>query len=852
MVDISLKLLKFADYLTMKANKEFLKSAGIFLLFIIGFWAIANWYLSPANDGYALKQGDMQQVRLMKHGAEQVKEQTGHYPMWNDRLFSGMPSSLITGVEQGSVLLKYRVIELFSMVKSPFNFLFVAMISMFILLLSVNANPFLAAAGAIGYAFMTFSISSYEAGHITKVLSMGAMPGVFAGLVYLSKRKYLLGTALTAFFFATVVMYFHYQIVYYTGIMMVIYFIIQWAMAIYTKEFKPVFMASVLAVLASVLGTLTCIGKLKDTNDYAKETMRGGSAVAEDGAGKAQGAQVGKNGLDRDYAFAWSYGIDETFTLLIPGFKGGSSGELVSDDRFGDDVRLPLYFGDLQFTSGPVYAGAAMMGLFIIGLVLAFREFKRQPNETGTQLFFALSMFGLLAFLVSVLLSWGKYFPMNDWLFDNLPYYNKFRTPMMALVIAQVVIPLVGFMGLGRLIEDVNKGSLDEKFSKSFLKNAVIAVAAVIGLAVLIVFSGDVNAPNDSELLKGENGRETLNAVKELRSKLVNGDILRSLFLMLAGLGVVWGIMKKQINGTLAGIVLIVLVSYDMIGVSKRYLTDENWEEAETEESILPSPGDEAIKKANINDQRVIDYRAGINRTFNDNTLGAFHRSIGGYHPAKMSRYQDVISNCIGATGPTGSGDLMNNHALDMLNCGFILGLSQDGKQEIPVARETALGHAWYVENIIQSPSAKQALMDINTKDVKKNAIFDPASESPSKKNFTLDSSSKITRIAYTNDSIEYVSNNANEGLAVFSEIYYNQKNGAWKVYIDGAEGKSYRADYILRSAVIPAGKHKILWKYVPEDRSGLVKIEMGSSLLILLLLLAPAVQLFMGKKEEA
>lgn len=852
MKDISLKMLKFADYLTMKANKEFLKSAGIFLLFVIGFWAIANWYLSPANNGYALKQGDMQQVRLMKHAAEQVKEQTGQYPMWNDRLFSGMPSSLITGVEQGSLLLKYRVIELFSMVKSPFNFLFVAMISMFVLLLSVNVNQFLAAAGAIGYAFMTFSISSYEAGHLTKVLSMGAMPGVFAGLVYLSKRKYLLGTALTAFFFATVVMYFHYQIVYYTGIMMVVYFVVQWAMAIYAKQFKSVLIASSLAVLATLLGTLTCIGKLKDTNDYAKETMRGGSAVAEDGAGKAAGTQVGKKGLDIDYAYSWSYGIDETFTLLIPGFKGGSSGELVSDDRFGDDVRLPLYFGDLQFTSGPVYAGAAMMGLFIIGLVLAFREFKRQPHEASTQLFFALSMFGLLTFIVSVLLSWGKYFPLNNWLFENLPYYNKFRTPMMALVIAQVVIPLVGFMGLGRLMEDVTNGSFDEKFAKSFLKNAIIAVVAVMGVAVLLVFSGDVNAPNDTELLKGENGRETLNAVKELRKDLVNGDIMRSLFLMLAALGIVWAIMKKQINATLAGAVMIALVSYDMIGVSKRYLTDENWEEVETEEAIMPTPGDEAIKQVNVNDQRVIDYRAGINRTFNDNTLGAFHRSIGGYHPAKMSRYQDVISNCIGATGPTGSGDLMNNHALDMLNCGFILGISQDGKQEVPVNRPTALGHAWYVENTIQSSSAKQALTDINTKDVRKNAIFDPASESPEKKNFTVDTTAKITRIAYTNDSIEYVSNNANEGLAVFSEIYYNQKNGAWKVYIDGSEAKSYRADYILRSALIPAGKHKILWKYEPEDRSKWVQIEMGSSLLIILLLLAPLVQNFIGKKEEA
>jgi hypothetical protein len=348
--------------------------------------------------------------------------------------------------------------------------------------------------------------------------------------------------------------------------------------------------------------------------------------------------------------------------------------------------------------------------------------------------------------------------------------------------------------------------------------------------------------------LEGENGRETLNAIKELRGDLVWGDIMRSLVLMGFGIGVLWGIITKKLNGMAAGIACIVLVGYDMLGVSKRYLTEENWEEAEVEESIMPTPGDEAILKMNKDGKRVIDYRAGINRTFNDNTLGAFHRSIGGYHPAKMSRYQDVISYCIGSQGPTGSGDLMNNQALDMLNCGYILGITSDNKQEIPVERTTAMGHSWFVDSVFKSASAKQALMDINTKNLRKNAVFDPASETPEKLVFAKDSSSRITRINYTNDSIEYVSSSNAEGLAVFSEIYYNQKNGAWKVYVDGNEVKSYRANYILRSAVIPAGKHTIKWKFVPENRSTLVSIEAGASFLILLLLIAPLLMKFLNK----
>ncbi len=846
----SAEIVEIRHYFSMEMNKSFLKNTGIFLIFLAAFWAISTWYLNPALDGYMLKQGDMQQVRLMKHAAEQVKAETGAFPKWNDRLFSGMPSSLITGIEQGSVILKWRVVELFGLVKSPFNFLFVAMVSMFVLLLSVRVDRWLAAAGAIGYAFMTFSISSYEAGHITKVLSMGVMPGVFAGLVYLNRGKYLLGTALTSFFFAALVGYFHYQIVYYAGIMMVVYFVVQWVMAALNKNFKSVLTASILAALSAGLGTVTCIGKLKDTNDYAKETMRGGSAVADDanGAPKAAGTQVSKKGLDMDYAFAWSYSLDESFTLLIPGFKGGSSGELVNDERFGE-ARLPLYFGNLQFTSGPVYLGAVMMLLFIVGCVIAFVDYKADSSNEENRLFLGLAIFGLASLLISLMLSWGKYLGLNAFLFDNLPYYNKFRTPMMALVIAQVVVPLVGFMGIGKLVNLMSEQGLSAESRKKFWTFTLGIAGGLMGLAILITMGGDVSAPEDARLLEGENGRETLNAVKELRGDLVWGDIMRSLALMGMAVGVVWGILTKKINGMVAGIACIVLVGYDMLGVSKRYLTDENWEVVEEEEAIMPTPGDEAIMQMNKDGKRVIDYRAGINRTFNDNTLGAFHRSIGGYHPAKMSRYQDVITYCIGASGPTGSGDLMNNNALDMLNCGYILGITQDNKQEIPVDRPTALGHAWFVDSVIKSTTAKQALMDINVKNIRRNAIFDPASESPQTVVFSRDSSSKITRLSYTNDSIEYLSNNASEGLAVFSEIYYNQKNGAWKVYIDGKESKAYRANYILRSAIIPAGKHNLKWVYVPEDRSLLVTLEAGASFAILLLLLAPFVLKFLNKQ---
>ena len=839
----------------MNLNKHFLKQAGLFLLFVIGFWFITLWYLAPPSEGMVLKQGDMQQVRLMRYAAEQVKETTGTLPHWNDRLFAGMPGSLITGIEQGSLLLKYKVIELFGLVKSPFNFLFVAMLSMFVLLLSVKVDRWLAAAGAIGYAFMTFSISSYEAGHITKVLAMGAMPGVIGGLALLSQRRYLLGAAVTALFFGMVVNYFHYQIAYYAGIMVGLYFLVELVSAIRSKDFKHMLLSSGIAIVAMGLAVLTCVGKLADTNDYAKATMRGGSAVAE--ATGAKGAQVGKKGLDMDYAFSWSYGIDETFTLLVPGFKGGSSNELVSDADFGD-TRLPLYFGDLQFTSGPVYLGASLVFLFVFGLMLAFVWKKDKPLDSDAQLNYNWAIFGLVTFLVSVILGWGRHFFINEFLFDSLPYYNKFRTPMMALVIAQVVVPMIGILGMYRFIVLVQGDGLSEVAQKKVFKNTLILAGVMVGAVVLLTMSTDFSSPETDKRIAEQGGMETVNKIKDLRSGLVWDDIFRSILFIVALIGLVYLALKKQASTLVAGAVMILLVGFDMIGISKRYLTDDNWEDKETEEAVLPSVIDNQIIANNKDGKRVFDYRGGINGAFNDNRAGAFHRNVGGYHPAKMSRYQDVMSYCIGSSSPTGSGDIMNNHALDMLNCGFIMGISQDGKSEIVVPRTTALGHAWFVDSVDEAATAKEALNMINTLNLRKHAVIEggdykagaTAGLALGARNFATDSTAAVTRLFYSNDSIAYESNNNQAGLAVFSEIYYNEKNGAWKAFVDGKEAKALRVNYVLRGLEIPAGKHAVTWVYQPADRSMMVNIEWASSALILLLVGGSLVQLMLKKDE--
>ena len=828
----------------MNINKVFLKNAGIFLLFLFGFWVISMWYFSPAMDGKVLKQGDMQQVKLMVSVADSIKAKTGVSPNWNDRVFSGMPSNLISGIPQGSLLLKYRVLEAFGVVKSPFTILFLSMLSMFVLMQAVRVEKWLAAAAAVGYAFMTFSISSYEAGHVTKVLAMSVMPGVVAGFIMLSQRRYLWGGMTLGLFFAMVINYFHYQIAYYTGIIMAIYLVIELINSIQKKSLVDYVKVLGITIAVSLIGILSCIGKIQDTMQYSKATMRGGSAVASEVPKNGPKETVNAKGLDIDYAFSWSYGIDESLTLLVPRFKGGSSDEPVPENEFGQE-RLPTYFGDLQFTSGPVYMGAIMMFFFVFSIVFAFQWKKADPSNEAAQLTHKLMLFSMITFLVSLMMAWGKNFFVNEWLFNYLPFYNKFRTPMMTLVIAQVVVPFFGLYGLYQLIT----AKLPDGFDKKVLKSAGIVAASLLGIVILGTVNSDMVGLSDKEILKSS-GQGAVDVIKELREKLVWGDIWRTVGFVALAFAMIYGGVKKQLKPILISGILLVAITLDMVTVSQRYLNESNWQEKEEEQALLPSKYDEMVMSDNKDGARVFDLRY---NPFNDNHAAPFHKNIGGYHPAKLSRYQDVISYCITPNGGQLNGDFVTrNNALDMLNCKYVLSRDQKTGTEEVFPRMNALGHAWFVDSVKIAEKPKDALNLINTVNIRKNAVVEKSEESKcSAFSFVTDSSSTIKQLKYSTDSIQYASNSKTAGFAVFSEVYYNEANGGWKVYIDGKEAKAVRTNYILRGVEVPAGQHQILWVYVPSDRSLYFNIEMASSGLILLLFLGLIAKQLFSKPEE-
>lgn len=845
----------------MKLNKDFLKQAGVFLLFLIGFWLISVIFLWPATQDKALQQGDMQQVRMMVDAANKHADSFGIKPNWNDRLFSGMPSNLITGIPTGNLLLKLRPMELFQLVKGPFNFLFVAMLSMFVLLLSCNVNRWLSAAGAIGYAFMTFSISSYEAGHITKVLATDVMPGMLAGLVLLTRRKYLLGAGVLGIFFAMLVGYFHYQIAYYAGIVAGIYLLIEMIMALKAGEIKHAAIATGLSVLMLGMGAATNIGKAIDTARYSEATMRGGSAVASEVPTKdGPKNQVGRKGLDIDYAFSWSYGIDESITLLIPGYMGGSSNERVTNEDFGQD-RAPLYHGDLQFTSGPVYIGAVFIFLFFLAVVTILRYIKSDKVEAKDKtVALTLMVFSIATVLISLMLAWGRYMGLNEWLFNNLPYYNKFRTPMMALVIAQMIIPFFGLYGLQLLLSD----RFSETEKTKVWKVSAIAISALMAIAALMLISEDFKGAEDKALLgqvrqqvmqSGQDeatamatASDYLQQIVDMRSSLAWGDWMRSLFLIALSAGLLWMTALKNKSRELLWVGMIVLISFDLMGVAKRYLTEDNWQDKEAEMAIEPTAMEAQLMANNKENRRVFDLRY---NPFNDNHAAPFFRNVGGYHPAKLSRYQDIISYCITPNGGQLSSDwVFNNNALDMLNCGFILSGGQRGDEIIP--RTTALGHAWFVPSVKEVADPKQALLEINKNPANRQVVTEAAEKlKPSSKSFATDSSDVIKQTYYSFDTLKYESVSKANGLAVFSEVYYNEKNGSWKAFIDGKETPVLRVNYILRAAEVPAGKHNIELVYVPADRSTFKNIETATSATMLLLVLAALGLMAMRRDEE-
>ena len=821
--------------------KPILKKTLIHGGIVLFFFLIAAIYMSPAFDGKVIQQGDTLKWQAMAKEQVDYHEKTGEYTTWTSSMFSGMPSYQVTSSPLKSVFNKIQsVLNLYYLgFGRNIGVIFLYLIGFYVALLALGMSPWLSLLGALAFGLGSYNIIIIEAGHITKAYAMAMMAPIIGGmLLILQRKKYLWGGILFALALGIQISCNHIQITYYTMIMGLILGLVYLVYAIKDKEFKSL----LLGVGIMLIGIGFAIGAnarlLFINQEYVKYTMRGGSEITvtpedlyKDGEPKSIAAS---NGLDIDYAYSWSYGKGETYTLLVPGAYGGGSGETVgTDSEFYKNFRqkqAPLYWGDQPFTSGPVYFGAIIIFLFVLGLFVV-----KGPERWWI----------LLATILAILMSWGKnLMGFNSFLFYHLPLYNKFRTPSMSLVIANVTMVIMAMLALKAIFDKEN--SVDKKKLNLGLYISTGITAGFILL--MMVFSGSFSFSGVSDVQMAAQYGNQWDMIQDVlvkdRKALFMSDSWRSLILILISALFLWLYINQKIkqSGIIIG-VLACLVLFDLWGVDRRYLNESNFI-TEKRTKLRPSQTDQTLDQyaAQFNDEDYRVFDLSVN-TFNDSYPSAFHHQIGGYSAAKLRRYQDLIDFYLSRH--------INTNVLNMLNTRYVVVSGQDGQPMVQRNPE-ALGNAWFVDayQLVEDPNAEiLALNELNPADT---AIIDKRfADMVQGKNLERDSNSVIVmehQKPYNPDYVVYKTKTSKDQLAVFSEVYYAPD---WRAYIDGKPAEYFRANYILRAMVIPAGEHKIEFKNEAPLMHKLDKISLIISILFVLAVAGSLVVYYRkGKKE--
>lgn len=857
------------------SNKQFPQWA-IHLFLIGAFAALMFLYFSPILQGKVIYQGDIVQNRGMAKELNDFREATGKEALWTDAMFGGMPTFQISTVYPGNLFATIEKILTLGL-SSPLKQIFMMFMCFYLLLCVCRVRPTLSAVGAFAFAFSSYFFIILEAGHNTKAMVSAYIPAIIAGTILAYRGKYGWGAAITLLALALQINANHLQITYYMGIILLGIAIAAAVEALMKQESQNFFenidmsrfvKASLILIFSAGLAVLPNVSRLWTTYEYTEVTMRGKSELSTD---------VKKGGgLDPEYAFRWSYGIGETFNIMVPNMYGGASGSPLSENsacyeflksKYGEQTakqainQMPTYWGDQPFTSGPTYIGAAIVFLFIFAMALAFMQKGKSHFLSPT---FAVSMFGVT--ILAIMLSWGRHFPaLSHLFFDYLPLYNKFRAVAMILVIAQFMMPFLGFLAIGQVIDTlqneplnaVKKGespvlSLDANNILSALK---ISAGIALGIITIILLSGyvifDFAKPSEggdaAVLTQMGFPKEIINGmvsalIEDRRSMLVM-DALRGLLWIVACAGAIWAFVNRKINANILTLIVALVMLIDFWTVNKRFLNNENFRTKGEYQRILEktSAADEAILKDKSH-YRVLNMSGDV---FNDALTSYHHKSVGGYHPAKFRRYQDMIEANIqpemqmiaqslrqkGVTDSLIRATFSRASVLNMLNTKYLI----YNPEAAPLVNPTPCGNAWFVSEIKNAENADAELAALKSFNSHKTAIIGKEFEKEIA-GFTpsADSAATIKLTEYKPNHLTYESNSSKEGLAVFSEIYYAK---GWKVSIDGKEATHFRADYVLRAMRIPAGKHTIVFSFEPESYFTGEKYALMGSILVLLLI---------------
>ncbi len=818
-----------------------IKSAIPYLAAIVIFIVITMAYLNPLIEGKKLRQDDITRNKGMSKEIVDYREKTGNEPLWTNSMFSGMPAYQISTKYPANLIRFIDQIFLLGL-PHPADLVFLYMIGFFILLIVLGVNPWLGIAGSIAFGLSSFFLIVLEAGHNSQAHAIGYMAPVIAGVILTYRGKYILGGVVSALFLALEVWAGHPQISYYLMLLLLIFGIVQLIDAIRSKKYANFFKASAIVIAAGIIAVLTNIASLWATYEYGKYTIRGKTDLTTDKENRT-------SGLDKDYATQWSYGVAESFSLMIPDIKGGATGYIGNDEYALKNVdeqykqtvanNTNKYWGDQPFTSGPVYAGAIIVFLFIYGLFLIKGKMK---------------WWLLAGTLLSIMLAWGKNFmPLTDFFLDYFPGYNKFRAVSMTLVIAELTIPLLAIIALNKVLSDPAGIKHKIRIAKFQIDPFYLAFSITAGITLLFALFPSVffNFLSDQEVLsiarqKSSNPQYVSQItdyyanVEVARKAILRADAFRSLvFIILGGAAVyAFTIGKLKKNYTIAAITLLILI--DMWFVDKRYLNNDSFiSKSKSETPYVKTKADELILKDKDPDYRVLNLTVD---PFADASTSYFHKSIGGYHGAKLRRYQELYDHQIKGK--------YNMSVLDMLNTRYII-QPDDKKQPTVYPNVNACGNAWFVREVKFVKNADEELNALTDFDPEKTAVVD---ENFSKylEGFTpsFDSTALIKLVEYEPNDLKYQVNTSKDQLAVFSEIYYDK---GWNAYVDGKKMPYFRADYVLRAMIIPAGKHLVEYKFEPIAYSVGEKISFASSLLLILLVVGYGVNEIRNyfRKEE-
>ncbi len=780
---------------------------------ILAFALITLVYFSPIMQGKRLKQHDIEMYKGMSKEIVDYKAQTGEQSLWTNSMFGGMPAWNI-GVPQNSNLMTYINRVLNFGFPHPIGAVFVGMLGFFILLLVLDCKIWVSFIGALAFGFTSYMFIVIGAGHNSKAVAMAYMAPVIAGILLTYKGKYLWGGILTAIALALEIRAGHLQITYYLLLIVVCIVIAELVDAIKEKKYLHFLKASGILIGVAVVAILTCTTTLYANYEFGKETMRGKPILTKN-------VENQTSGLDRDYVTQWSYGIGETWSLMIPNVKGGATGYIGNDNKALDkcDPRFRstiaqqnAYWGDQPGTSGPVYVGAIVCFLFILGLFVVEGKYK---------------WILLAATVLSVLLSWGKNFMgFTDFFLDYIPGYNKFRAVSMTLVIAEVCMPLLAFLALAEIFKNPDTLKQNRRYVYiSFGITGGLCLLFYIMPQTFFSFLSQSETIQFQQLQSESDGaiyKLFADELAKVRVAIFRADTIRSFFFIT----IAAALILLNINGKLnvkymfAGLTLFVVV--DMYTIDKRYLNNDNFiDKRRVDRPFVMTDADKQILQDKSLDYRVINLTVS---TFNDASTSYFHKSVGGYHGAKLRRYQDVIDQYLSKH------DLNYWKMLNMLNTKYII--YQKDQQRMVSKNYEAFGNAWIVGDINWVGTPNEEIDAIADTDVKNVAIVNKEFANLMGDFKATPAEGTIQLVDYKPNELRYTFDSSKDELVVFSEIWTKQ---GWMMWIDGVESPLLRANYILRAAVVPAGQHEILMRYEPSIWRIGNTIQFITSLLILL-----------------